>query len=279
MKPEYQNIAKEISWLSFNERVLQEAIDENVPLIERLRFLGIFSNNMDEFFRVRVADVSRRIIIAREKPDAELTLKHERQLLKDIQTTVDKLQIQFDQTYAQILEELRKRNILIVTESQLTEEQGQWAQEYFHKEILPILSTWLLDANEEPPQLQEQYIYLAVKLVLENQNLLYSIITIPTDKLGRFITIPRRYSKGKRAYMIVDDIIRFCLPDIYCEVMNVVEASAYTIKVTRDAELERSDAISESLLDQLSTSLKKRLVAAPVRFVYDREMPRKCSIF
>jgi len=121
--------------------------------------------------------------------------------------------------------------------------------------------------------LQEQFIYLAVRLQIDDEQLRYSIITIPTVQLGRFIPIPRRYSKGRRAYIILDDIIRYCITDVYREVLNVHGALAYTIKITRDAELERSDAITESLLDQLSLSLKKRLVAAPVRFVYDRKMP------
>lgn len=264
---------KEISWLSFNERVLQEAIDKKVPLIERLRFLGIFSNNMDEFFRVRVADVNRRIIIAREGVEADLKLKTERTLLRDIQQKVDQLQALFDQTYDQILVELSRRNILLINETQLTEEQGRWTREYFLDSLQPVLSTWLLDENEEPPQLEEKTIYLAVKLRLQGSSERYSLIAIPTEKRGRFVPIPRRYSGGKKAFVILDDIIRYCLADVFNEVMNIAEASAFTIKVTRDAELERGEAITESLLDQLSTSLKKRLVAAPVRFIYDREMP------
>ncbi|HAD09016.1 MAG TPA: polyphosphate kinase 1 [Porticoccaceae bacterium] len=279
MRSKLQTIEKELSWLSFNERVLQEAQDNKVPLVERLRFLGIFSNNMDEFFRVRVADVNRLIMIARESPDAELTISSARKLLKDINDKVQQLQDQFDSTYARILQELEKRNILLINEQQLTDDQGAWAKQYFHSDILPILSTWMLNEQEDPPQLQEQYIYLAVQLQLADKSLIYSIITIPTEQLGRFIPIPRRHSRGRRAYMILDDIIRYCLLDIYRDVIDVRRAQAYTIKITRDAELERSDAITESLLVQLSTSLKKRLVAIPVRFVYDRGMPEEMLRF
>ncbi|MDF1643857.1 MAG: polyphosphate kinase 1 [Pseudomonadales bacterium] len=279
MSPVHERIEKEISWLSFNERVLQEAIDKKVPLIERLRFLGIFSNNMDEFFRVRVADVNRRIIIARAKIDADLTVKHEKKLLRDIQEKVQQLQARFDQTYNEILAELAQRNVLLLNETQLTEEQGDWIQEYFRDELKPALSTWLLDRAEELPQIEEKLIYLAVDLVLENGTQLYSLIAIPTEKLGRFIPIPKRYSKGKRTFILLDDIIRYCLLDVYSEVMNVAKADAYTVKLTRDAELERGEEITQSLLDQLSSSLKKRLVAAPVRFVYDREMPEQMLKF
>lgn len=273
MKLGHYKIEKEISWLSFNERVLQEAMDKKVPLIERLRFLGIFSNNMDEFFRVRVADINRRIIIAREDTDADIELKSEKNLLKDIQHKVQQLQLLFDETYQHILVDLARRNILLINETQLTEEQGKWAREFFQQELQPLLSPWLIDEKEDTPPLEETSIYLAVKLVFPDSKILYSVIAIPTGKLGRFIPIPRRYSKGKKAYIILDDLIRFCLIDVYKEVMNVAQASAYTIKVTRDAELERNEAITESLLDQLSTSIKMRLVAAPVRFIYDREMP------
>ena len=279
MSPTHEKIEKEISWLSFNERVLQEAMDKHVPLIERLRFLGIFSNNMDEFFRVRVADVNRRIIIARAKVDADLTVKHEKKLLRDIQSKVQALQTQFDETYTQILGQLAQRNILLLDETQLTEEQGGWVQEYFRDQVKPVLSTWLLDQKEELSQLQEKLIYLAVDLVLENDTQLYSLIAVPTEKLGRFIPIPRRYSKGKKTFVILDDIIRYCLRDVYSEVMNVSKVEAYTIKLTRDAELERGEEITQGLLDQLSSSLKKRLVAAPVRFVYDREMPEQMLKF
>ncbi|RLA11460.1 MAG: polyphosphate kinase 1, partial [Gammaproteobacteria bacterium] len=264
---------KELSWLSFNGRVLQEAMDRKVPLIERLRFLGIFSNNLDEFFRVRVADVNRRIIIAREDPDADLTLKTEKKLLKNIQQKIDELQAQFDETYHHILIELARRNILLINETQLTEEQEKWVREYFHESLLPLLSTWLLDDQEELPQLEEKSIYLAVELDLENGQRLYSLIAIPTEKLGRFVPIPRRYSSGKKAFIILDNIIRHCLADVYNEVMNVARVSAYTIKVTRDAELEKDEAITGSLMENLSTSLKKRLAGTPVRFIYDREMP------
>ncbi|HCO61292.1 MAG TPA: RNA degradosome polyphosphate kinase, partial [Porticoccaceae bacterium] len=145
MRSKLQTIEKELSWLSFNERVLQEAQDNKVPLVERLRFLGIFSNNMDEFFRVRVADVNRLIMIARESPDAELTISSARKLLKDINDKVQQLQDQFDSTYARILQELEKRNILLINEQQLTDDQGAWAKQYFHSDILPILSTWMLN--------------------------------------------------------------------------------------------------------------------------------------
>lgn len=266
-------VEKEISWLAFNERVLQEAMDKRVPLVERIRFLGIFSNNLDEFFRVRVADVKRRILIAQENPGADLRLKQEQKLLKEIQAKVQQLQTEFDETYRQILSELEKRNVQLLDETQLTADQGEWVRGYFYEEVLPILSTWLVSSDQELPPLRERSIYLAVQLKLKSESDQYSLIEIPSDRLDRFVPIPRRYSKGSKAFILLDNIIRYCLFEGYQEVIKISDARAFMIKVTRDAELQKGEGIAQSLLDQISWSLKKRLDAAPVRFVYDGEMP------
>ena len=270
-------IAKELSWLSFNARVLQEAMDPEVPLIERLRFLGIFSNNLDEFFRVRVADVKRRILIESENAegnDAE-------QLMKEIQLEVLDLQQQFERTYQAIVQQLAAQNIVILDESQLSELQGHWVQQYFYDHVLPVLSPVLLSDDKEFPPLEDQSIYLAIKLTLADDRSEYSLLEIPTERVGRFIAIPQFGKKRPtlHTFILLENIIRFCLKQVYAAVLDVTEATAYTIKVTRDAELELEDGISQSLLDQLSSSIKARLHAAPVRFVYDKEMPAEMTHF
>lgn len=268
-------VAKELSWLSFNERVLQEAKDRTVPLIERIRFLGIFSSNLDEFFRVRVAELKRLILIENE---GETHDAGER-LLKEIQLKLHGLQEQFDEVYRQILLELARRNIFLVNEQQLSARQGEWVRQFFQERIALVLSPILLDEEDELPSLQDDLIYLAIDLRLVDGRQLYGLLEVPTRQFGRFIPIPVDRAPRKKSYIILDNIIRYCLREIYQKVFDVESVAAYTVKVTRDAELELSEGISQSLLDKLSSSLKRRLSAEPVRLVYDREMPARMTNF
>lgn len=260
-------IAKELSWLSFNERVLQEASDTSVPVIQRLRYLGIFSNNLDEFFRVRVADV-RRLAAFSSKAQKEPYYE----LLEQIQQQVIKLQRRFERIYADVLRDLSKRNIYIVNEKQLDASQQEFVEEYFHKDVQPILAPVLLDDNHPLPELSEASFYLAIKIVSGDQ-VRYGLLEIPTFRLDRFVQIPQKKGRRGRVFIVLENIIRHCLPQVFRGVFTIDEITAYTIKVTRDAELEMGEGISQSLVDKLSSSLKKRRKADPVRFVYDVEMP------
>ena len=175
-------VAKELSWLSFNERVLQEAKDRTVPLIERIRFLGIFSSNLDEFFRVRVAELKRLILIENE---GETHDAGER-LLKEIQLKLHGLQEQFDEVYRQILLELARRNIFLVNEQQLSARQGEWVRQFFQERIALVLSPILLDEEDELPSLQDDLIYLAIDLRLVDGRQRYGLLEVPTRQFPEY---------------------------------------------------------------------------------------------
>lgn len=258
---------KELSWLSFNRRVLQEAQDPTVPLIERVRFLGIFSNNLDEFFRVRVADVRRLASFSDGKVAAQ-----QRELLDNIVAEVVKLQRSFDQTNAALMDELAKRKIYLINENQLNEEQSAFVRRYFYTNVLSAVSPILLEDVSVEPHIDEASIYLGIKLELDKGKR-YAILKVPTDRLPRFIRVPPGVKKRRKVLIVLENIIRHCLPAIFHNTMDIREAQAYTFKLTRDADLELDEAISESLIERVSSSLKRRKKADPVRFVYDRQMP------
>lgn len=261
-------IPKELSWLSFNERVLQEADDPTVPLIERVRFLGIFSSNMDEYFRVRVADVRRLATYGRSKDKEKYN-----DLLEEIRGRILKLQKRFERIYAHLMDELGDHNIYVVNEKQLLDHQTQFVKRYFESKVLPELSPILLSKGAMDIELEEGAIYLAIKLHLKD-SIEYALLKIPTDVLPRFIVIPAPKGKRSKVVIVLENIIRHCLIDVFRGTQNIKDAEAYTIKMTRDAELELGDGITQSLMDKISSSLKKRSKGDPVRFVYDNQMPK-----
>lgn len=264
-------INREISWLSFNARVLQEASDPSVPLIERIRYLGIFSNNMDEFFRVRVATMKRMqglgkkaLKIVGEDPD---------EVLEEIRSTVIQQRDRFGSIYDDILEELAKHNVHILDETQLGPSEGAFIRDYFQREVRRTLVPIMLNNVRVFPTLKDRAIYLAIKLYNRegDQNKKYALIEIPSSILPRFLELPKN-GKQKRL-IILDDIIRYCLHDIF-SFFQFDEIEAYTIKLTRDAELDIDDDIAKSTIDKLSKSLRNRKVGQPVRFIYDKHMPK-----
>ncbi|HEX7492621.1 MAG TPA: polyphosphate kinase 1, partial [Bacteroidales bacterium] len=262
-------IPKEISWLSFNERVLQEADNKDVPLMERFKFLGIYSNNLDEYFRVRVATLKRLSQLgAKSKAILGYSTKA---TLKKIQELVLSQNLKFEKIYSGLIQELDKHNIHIINEKQLTLEQTEFVQKYFHKEVRTRLMPFLIEKDTELPNLTDDAIYLAIYLVKkETQKKRFALLEIPTHVLPRFIVLPE---KGDDKYvMFIDDIIRYGLKEIFF-IFDFDEFSAYTIKLTKDAELEIVDDISESYIDKLSRSLQQRKWGTPVRFIYDRKMP------
>jgi polyphosphate kinase len=270
MKEEKRYINREISWLSFNERVLQEAEDKTVPLIERLRFLGIFSNNLDEFFRIRVATVKRMAELGQE---SDLFFgAPPKKLFSHIHEIVLKQIVRFNDAYKKILAALEKHNVFIINANELNAEQGKFVKNYFNEKVRPHLVPLMLQKKSVFPYLRDKSIYLIVKLVLKKAEVdtIYSIIDIPTDILPRFIILPS--SKRKKCIIILDDIIRFCLKEIF-HIYPFESASAYTVKLTRDAELDIDNDISQSFIENLSRSLKNRKKGAPVRLLYDEKMP------
>ncbi len=263
-------INREISWLSFNERVLQEAQDPETPLFERIRFIGIFSNNLDEFFRVRVAAVRRMVAYGKDEENLLGRLTPE-ELFENIRTIVNNQQNKVQEIYANILEELKANNIFMINENELSEEQGKVVKKYFYEKVLPNLVPIMLRKNKFP-YLRDRSAYLAFKLYTKDDpsDFAYSLIRIPGRSVPRFFVLPQE--DKKKFVIMLDDIIRYCAQDIFFYFdYDVIEA--FTIKITRDAELDIDDDISKSFMEKMSSSLKKRKKGKPVRLIYDREMP------
>ncbi|MEZ8144523.1 RNA degradosome polyphosphate kinase [Enterovibrio norvegicus FF-162] len=265
-------IDKELSWLSFNERVLQEAADKSVPIIERVRFLGIFSSNLDEFYQVRFADVKRRILI-NEEQGIDNTAK---ELLSKIQDKVLKLNQDFDHLYNDILLEMARRHIFLVNELQLTEYQQNWLKRHFVSNLLPHITPIILtDDMDLLSFLKDAYSYLVVELKKEGQATRYALIEIPTDEIERFIKVPEPKGRRRRKTIILlDNIIRLCLDEIFQGFFDYDSVEAYAMKMTRDAEYDLTNEVDHSLLENMSDSLDQRITALPVRFVYQRDMPK-----
>ena len=264
-------INREISWLSFNERVLQEADDPNTPLFERIRFIGIFSNNLDEFFRVRVATVRRMVDFGRDEESMPGPLTP-RELHDQIQEIVQLQQSKVQEIFSNIMEELRKEDIYLVNEKGLSHAQGVVVRKYFQERVLPNLVPIMLSKKRNFPYLRDRSVYLAVKLSKQNDpdDFAYSLIRIPSRSVSRFLVLP---DVGSKRYVIMlDDIIRFCLDDLFFY-FDYDRYEAYTLKVTRDAEIDIDDDISKSFIEKMEVGLKKRKIGLPVRLLYDREMP------
>lgn len=255
-------INREISWLSFNERVLQEANDPTVPLIERIKFLGIFSSNRDEFFRVRVATV-RRMIKVGAKPK-EFAGESPKMLMERIMKIINQQQDKFEETYANLLRELEKNHILIINEKQLNAEQGAFVKAYFKENVLPFLFPIMLDNVVEFPWLKDRAIYLIIKLVSPIKKDKLALVEIPSDKISRFLVLP----KENKHVILLDDVIRYCLKDMFFH-FNYDYAEAYTIKMTRDAELNIENDVSKSLVKKIFESVKLRKKGDPVRLEVD----------
>ncbi len=270
MSSDNRFINREISWLSFNERVLQEAADRTNPLVQRMRFLGIFSNNRDEFFRVRVATVRRiEAFRGRKKLLGGVTPQT---LLRQIQSIVLKQQEKFENIYSELINDLKTYNIHVVNETQLNNEQGKFVENFYHEKIRPILVPIMLQHTREFPYLRDVPIYFAVKLSKGGapQETKYALLDMASEILPRFVVLP---GSGKHKYIIIlDDIVRYCLNDIF-SFFDYDYAEAYTIKITRDAELDIDDDISKSFMEKMELSLEKRKQGQPVRFVYDVNMP------
>jgi polyphosphate kinase len=262
-------VNRELSWLSFNDRVLQEAEDETNPLIERLRFLGIYSNNRDEFFRVRVATLKRMTKIGRRA--IELIGEDPEVLLEQIQKRYFGASQRFDRAYQVIIRQLEQHKIFIRDENHLTPAQGEWVNKYFRQSVLPSLFPIMLDSAPSFPYLKDKSVYLAIKLVrsVRGKKHRYALMEIPTEQMSRFVVFPS--ADGVQNVMLLEDVVRYCLHEIFPK-HEYSRIQAYTVKLTRDAELDIDNDVSKSLLEKISGSLKKRKRGEPVRFVYDRRI-------
>lgn len=244
-------------------------MDKTVPIIERVRFLGIFSNNMDEFFKVRVSNVKRRIIINAEQ-GSEQSAKH---LLSKIQNKVLKLQQKFDTTYTELILTLARHNIFLINEKQLSCFHQIWLKQYFKDKLLRHLSPIELNSTVDLVRfLKDDCTYLAIEIHKDDQ-VIYSLVEVPTDDLPRFIELPTEQTKRKKTIILLDNIIRFCMEEIFTGFYEFDSLHAYSIKMTRDAEYDLGDQVEQSLVERMSESLKQRLTNEPLRFIYDRDMP------
>lgn len=264
-----KTIARDISWLSFNARVLQEAGDDTVPLRERIRFLGIFSNNMDEFFRVRVATLRRMIQFGNK---ANMHLENDPQkILDDIQMIVLNQQSEFARIWEKVQQEMREQKIFLIKESDLNPEQQEFVRNYYDAEVSQNIIPLMIENIPQFPNLRDKSIYLAVVMWKKDSPMKkkYALVEIPSRVLGRFILLP---SKADEHHIILlEDVVRFSLPDVFFY-FGYDQYQAHVFKVTRDAELDIDNDVSTNIIQKIEKGLKNRRKGKPVRFVYDKEM-------
>ena len=257
--------------MSFNDRVLQEAADKTVPLVERIRFLAIFSSNLDEFYRVRVATLSRLSNL--NTKSKEIFGYNPRKTLNQIKTIVVRQERKFNHLYEDdIIKELERQKIFIISERQMNVSRGQFVREYFRNKVLSTLVPVMIDKDEPFPELKDRAIYFFVKLTKSKnkEKHKFALIEIPTDGSNRFLVLPE--TNNLKFITLIDDIVRYCLDDIFF-IFDYDKIEAYSIQLTRDAELDLDRHVSEKFIDALSKSLQKRGKGKPMRLLYDTDMP------
>ena len=265
-------VNRDVSWMYFNRRILDEAANQTNPLLERLSFLGIYSNNLDEFFRVRVATLRRMVEIEENINHVNID---SHKILKKVLKLNEIYNKDFEATFLELYKELQNENIFLVNESQLSPEQEEFVETFYREELMNSLFPILVSHMVVQPELNDKSIYLAVKIsnsvkLEKNNKKEYALIEIPTGEFSRFMVLPK--DGDKNCIMFLDDVIRFCLPRIFAQ-FNHDKYEAYTIKITRDAEMELDNIAYQSVLDKVSKAVKSRKSGLPVRFVYDREIP------
>ncbi len=264
--PKYIN--RDISWLSFNERVLQEASDPQVPLLERLRFVGIFSNNMDEFFKVRYAKI-QRVSQGRIPGKSRHEIREAKKLLKQITEIAIAQQEKMRRVRRQIIDELKNHGIKIINEKELTPSQGDFVHKYFLEKVSPRLFTIILNDLPEFPIIKDSSVYLAVKMTKKEGENIYALIEIPSDELGRFVVLPK---EGDTHYiMLLEDVIRYNLDEIF-NIFEYDDIEAHIIKISRDAQFDEDTDQTKSILEKVSFYIRQRQKGEPVRLIYDRDI-------
>lgn len=259
---------REVSWMYFNRRVLQEAQDQTVPILERFGFLGIYSNNLDEFFRVRVA-VLNRIITLRgnsfrnEKEKAQETLSQINELYK-------KYAVEFEETFTSLKKELEDYNIYILDENQINEDQRKQIHRLFVNKLSLYLYPRIFFEKSNFRDLDDESVYLAIRLLHPSGKKDYALLEIPAGRFGRFVEL-QSGEADKKIFMFLDDVIRICLPSIFVG-QSIRHFEAYAFKLTKDAEID-IDISLEGALNKVDKAVKNRKWGQPVRFIYDRNMP------
>jgi polyphosphate kinase len=261
---------REISWLYFNERVLQEAADPTVPLIERIKFLSIYSSNLDEFYRVRVATMAR---LANLNDKAKSLLGfNPKKVLNEIKNIVVRQEKKFEQVFqATLINDLAQNRIFILNETQLNVVRGNFVRDHFRDRILSNLVPIMIDLDKPFPELKDRYLYFFVRLTNKGAKTTerYALIELPPN-LPRFLVLPE--TNDLKFIILAEDIIKYCLKDIFY-VFSYTEIAAFSIQVTRDAELDIDKVVSEKFIEELKASLEKRKRGKPMRLLYDTAMP------
>ena len=264
-----QTIIRDLSWLAFNARVLQEARDPRNHIHDRLRFIGIFSNNLDEFFRVRVAALNKMVVLGKS---AKMHLEaNPEKILKKIQQTVMAQQTEFDHTFAELIEELERNNIYIKNEKQLSREQKHFVSGLFEAKIRSEIIPLMIETIPQMPMLKDKSIYLACVLGNKQESMVqrYALIEIPTRMLPRFVIMPSE--EGRTEIILLEDIIRYNLPGLFAP-FGFDRFMGFIIKVTRDAELELDNEFNTNIIEVLAEGLKNRKKGRATRFVFDRSI-------
>lgn len=264
-----RTIVRDISWLSFNARVLQEAADASVPLRERIRFLGIFSNNMDEFFRVRVATLKRMVELG-TKGNMHLEQAPDK-ILEEIQSIVLRQQREFNRIWEGISEELKQEKIFLLTEKELNREQRVFVIRHFEEEVRSNTIPLMIESIHQFPYLRDKSIFLGVVLSKKDSAYAqkYAIVEVPSKVFGRFVLLPS--APGEQAIILLEDVIRYNLPSIL-SYFGYDRYDSWVFKVTRDAEIDLDTDVATSIIQKIEKGLKNRRRGKPVRFVYDKDM-------
>ncbi len=275
-KTAFQYINRDLSWLSFNSRVLDEASDRDLPLYERLKFLAIYSSNLDEFYKVRVA--SYRRLLSQSGKNTEEEDSNPAEVLRNILKVVDKQQKEFGRIFwKELVPELRRNNIVLLQNRRLAKVYREYIHRYFYEEVIPYLQPILLLKGKISPFLRDSAIYLAIKLYKKSprqedpskkKRARYAIVNIPTDRLPRFILLPS--VKEKHSIIFLDDLIKMNLEALF---PGYTIDSSYSVKLSRDADLDIGDEFSGDLAEKIQRSLVKRKTGIPSRFLYDQSIP------
>ncbi|MFZ4724488.1 MAG: RNA degradosome polyphosphate kinase [Paludibacter sp.] len=273
IKNKNQSVNRDISWMYFNRRILDEAANQSIPLLERLNFLAIYSSNLDEFFQVRVATLRRMIEI---EENMRTVKSNSKVVLKNILKLNENYSKDFESTFYLLIAELEKENIFFINETQLNAEQIEFVETFYKEELMNSLFPILVSRMIEEPELNDKSTYLAVKIKDSDKNEKkkrkeYALIEIPSSEFTRFLVLPK--VNDKTCIMFLDDVIRFCLPRIFAS-LNYDSYEAYNIKFTRDAEMDFENTAYQSVLDKVSKGVKSRKSGVPIRFVYDRTTPK-----
>lgn len=265
-------VNRDISWMYFNRRILDEAANNAIPLLERLNFLGIYSSNLDEFFQIRIATICRMIEIEEKTTSVKSDSK---KILKRIHKLNEAYTKDFETIFYNLLHEFESENIFLVNETQLNSNQQVFIKNFYKEELMNSLFPILVSRLTEKPELNDKSIYMAVRIAKSDKDgkskrKEIALIEIPTAEFSRFIVLPNE--DGKTYIMFLDDVIRFCLPQIF-STLHCDKYDAHTIKFTRDAEMDFDNSAYQGLLEKVSKGVKSRKKGLPTRFVYDREIP------